>query len=142
MHGVLMSAATIPGVLAGAGANGGDVAIATYLFSFDHGMALAAIGGCCFFLGASAALPWSTRIFYALGSCIIGYMFGIMMLNLLSYNGAASFMACVASALASWIFGSLKRWADGGPRPDWVDWFVNLARGFLPEFLKRGKRDE
>jgi hypothetical protein len=137
-----MSAETIPGVLSGGGANGGEAALAAVLFSFDHGMALAAIGGCCFFLGASAALPWSTRIFYALGSCIIGYMFGVMMLNLLAYNGAASFLACVASALASWIFGSLKRWADGGPRPDWVDWFVNVGKGFLPDFLRRGKRDE
>ncbi|MDF2642988.1 MAG: hypothetical protein K0R45_2261 [Pseudomonas sp.] len=137
-----MSAELIPGVLASGAVNGGEAAITAYLFSFDHGMALAAIGGCCFFLGASAALPWSTRIFYGLGSCIIGYMFGIMMLNLLSYAGAAAFLACVASALASWIFGSLKRWADGGPRPEWVDWFVTLAKGFLPDFLKRGKRDE
>ena len=137
-----MSAGTQTGVLYDVATNGSDAAIATYLFSFDHSMALAAIGGCCFFLGASAALPLSTRIFYALGSCIIGYMFGVMMLNLLSYQGAASFLACVASALASWIFGSLKRWADGGPRPDWVDWFITLAKGFLPDFLKRGKRDE
>ena len=137
-----MSADTTPGALLSSAAGGGDVAIAAYLFSFDHGMALAAIGGCCFFLGASAALPWSTRIFYAMGSCIIGYMFGIMMLSLLSYNGAASLLACITSALASWIFGSLKRWADGGPRPDWVDWFATLAKGFLPDFMKRGKRDD
>ena len=136
-----MSAEAIPAAIVSGVATGGGVTLA-YLFSFDHGMALAAIGGCCFFLGASAALPWSTRVFYALGSCIIGYIFGIMMLNLLSYNGAAAFLACVASALASWVFGSLKRWADGGPRPDWVDWFATFAKGFLPAFLKRGKRDE
>lgn len=119
-------------------ANSTGVAMAGLLLTFDQGLAMGSIGGCFMFLAASASLPWSSRLFYAIGSCIIGYLVGIFILGLGSYNGLAAIVACFVSALASWVVGSLKRWADGGPRPDWIEWLA----GFMPAFMQRGKRDE
>lgn len=119
-------------------ANGGGVAMAGMMLTFDPNLALGSIGGCCMFLAASATIPWSSRVFYALGSCIMGYLVGIFVLGLGSYTGLAAIVACFVSALASWVVGSLKRWADGGPKPEWIEWIG----GFMPAFLQRGKRDE
>lgn len=119
-------------------ANGTGVAMAGLLLTADQSLAMGSIAGCFFFLAASASLPWGSKILYAMGSCIIGYLSGIMLLSMWSNTAGSAIVACLVSALASWVVGSLKRWADGGPRPDWVDWFS----GFLPSFIKRGKSDE
>jgi len=134
-----MAAESVVGgaVITGA-ANGSGVAMAWFMLTAEQSLAMGSIGGCCMFLAASATLPWSSRAFYAIGSCIIGYLVGIFILSLGSNNGLAAIAACIVSALASWVVGSLKRWADGGPRPDWIDWVA----GLMPAFMQRGKRDE
>lgn len=136
-----MSAEGIPGALVIGAANGAGMAMATTI-PIDHGLALGAIGGCCAYLASSVAIPLSSRIFYSIFSFIIGYLSGVLLLNWLSYNGAAAVLACLVSALASYVFGSLKRWSDGGPRPDWIEWASTLLGGLIPSFLKRGKRDD
>lgn len=138
-----MSAESVVGsaIVTGA-ANGTGVALAGLLMTFDQNLALGSIGGCCMFLAASATLPWGSRLFYAIGSLIIGYLVGIYLIGVGSNTGLAAIVACFVSALASWVFGSLKRWADGGPKPEWLEWASGVAGNFLPAFLKRGKRDE
>ncbi|MDH0749509.1 phage holin family protein [Pseudomonas sp. GD03842] len=123
-------------------ANGTGVALAGLLLTYDQSLAMGSIGGCCMFLAASASLPWSSRFFYAIGSFIVGYLSGILIFGLWSNIGLASIAACIVSALASWLVGSLKRWSDGGPKPEWLEWAGGIAGIFLPAFLKRGKRDE
>jgi hypothetical protein len=122
--------------------NGAGVALAGLLLTYDQSLAMGSIGGCFMFLAASASLPWSSRFFYAVGSFIVGYLFGILIFGLWSNIGLASIAACVVSSLASWLVGSLKRWSDGGPKPEWLDWAGSIASIFLPAFLRRGKKDE
>ncbi|MGV6396970.1 putative holin [Pseudomonas caspiana] len=138
-----MAAESVVGsAIAMGAANGTGVALAGLLLTYDQSLAMGSLGGCFMFLAASASLPWSSRFFYAIGSFIVGYFFGILILGAWSNIGLASLTACLVSALASWFVGSLKRWSDGGPKPDWLDWASGIAGIFLPAFLKRGKRDE
>ncbi|KPB95736.1 putative holin [Pseudomonas syringae group genomosp. 3] len=138
-----MAAESVVGAAVATGvANGAGVAMAGLLLTTDQSLAMGAIGGCCMFLAASASIPWSSKIFYAIGSFIFGYLSGIFLIGLGSDTGLAALGACFVSALISWIVGSLKRWADGGPKPDWLEWVSGIVGNFLPAFLKRGKRDE
>lgn len=123
-------------------ANGSGVALAWFMFSAEQSIALGSIGGCCMFLAASATLPWSSRIFYAIGSCIFGFLSGIFVISLGSNSAGGAVAALIVSSLASWLIGSLKAWSDGGPKPGWLDWAQEVAGVFLPSFLKRGKPDD
>jgi hypothetical protein len=138
-----MAAESVVGsAVATVAANGTGVAVAGLLLTYDQSLAMGAIGGCCMFLAASASLPWSSRFFYSLGSFIVGYLFGIFIFGVWSNIGLAALLACLVSALASWLVGSLKRWSDGGPKPEWLEWASGIAGMFLPAFVKRGKPDE
>lgn len=90
------------------------------------------------FLAVSVAIPLQTRLFFGIGSFILGYISGLL---LISYSGMsmwATIMAFVASALGSSIFGSLHNWGNGGPTPRWILFIVR----FLPFGLKKSDRNE
>lgn len=129
----LASSAAIAGLQTGTG-----VAMAGLMFTADQSLGMGAIAGAFMFCAASATLGWGSKILYAIGSIVLGYFAGILALYFWSNVAAGAIMACMVSALASFVVGSLKRWSDGGPRPDWVDW----AGSLLPSFMTRGKRNE
>ena len=90
------------------------------------------------FLAVSVAIPLQTRLFFGIGSFILGYISGLL---LISYSGMsmwATITAFVASALGSSIFGSLHNWGNGGPTPRWILFIVR----FLPFGLKKSDRNE
>lgn len=122
-----MSAEVIAGTAAG-------VAAAGVALVLDQSLAMASVGGCAFYLAVSVTIPFQTRIFFSIGSVILGYITGLM---ILSYAGLGVFSvvsAFAASALGSSVFGSLHKWAEGGPMPRWIGF---LAR-FLPFSWKKG----
>lgn len=96
------------------------------LASFDQGMALAALGGCFFFLGVSASFPVSTRVFFSLGSCILGYMCGMLTAAHEGWVPFAGVTAFGVAALGSTVFGSLHAWGQGGPTPRWILLLIKL----------------
>lgn len=122
-----MSAEVIAGTAAG-------VAAASVALVLDQNLAMASIGGCAFYLAVSVTIPLQTRLFFSVGSFILGYITGLMFL---SYGGLGVYSvvsAFVSSALGSSIFGSLHRWADGGATPRWLIFLVK----FIPFSWKKG----
>ena len=121
-----MSAEVIAGTAAG-------VTAASVALVLDQSLAMASVGGCAFYLAVSVAIPLQTRLFFSIGSFILGYITG---LAFLSYGGLGIYSvvsAFGASALGSSIFGSLHKWADGGPAPRWL---LFIAK-FLPFSWKK-----
>jgi hypothetical protein len=114
-----MSAEVIAGTAAGVTAAG----VALVL---DQSLAMASIGGVFFFLAVSITIPLQTRMFFSLGSFVLGYIVG---LAVMSYGGLSVYAAASAfgsSAIGSSLFGSLHKWADGGPTPKWVLFFAKF----------------
>lgn len=132
-----MSADGISGAIVIGAATGSGVAAAAQI-PIDHVVIMGAIGGCCAFLASTAELKWGSKILYAVFSFIAGYLAGLLVLEYYPYNVVAAFIALLISGLASGMFGSLKAWSEGGPKPGWVAW----TERFIPSALLRGKRDE
>lgn len=84
--------------------------------SFDQGLAMAAIGGCFFYLGASASIPLAKRIFFCLGSCILGYLCGVLASVHQGWVPFAGVTAFGSAALGSTVFGALSD-EEGGKTP-------------------------
>lgn len=121
-----MSAEVIAGTAAGVAAAGAALV-------FDQSLAMASTGGCFFFLAVSITIPLQTRLFFSVGSFILGYIVGLMFMAYGGLSGIAAGLAFVASALGSSLFGSLHNWANGGPTPRWVMFIVR----FLPFSMKK-----
>jgi predicted Co/Zn/Cd cation transporter (cation efflux family) len=126
-----MSAEAIAGTAAG-------VTAASVALVFDQSLAMASVGGCFLYLGVSIAIPVQTRIFFSLGSFVLGYIVGM---GFMSYGGVdpyAAVSAFLSSATGSAVFGSLHKWFDGGETPVWIKFFSKL----LPFSWKKGGSDE
>lgn len=133
-----MSAESIVATAAGVGA-------ASAALVYDQSLAMASAGGLAMFLGVSAAIPIQKRFFFSVGSFILGYLVGLFCIAtaanttdpeaiLHKLGTMAPLIAFASSAFASSIFGSLQKWADGGPKPRWVSFFAK----FLPFSMKKG----
>lgn len=126
-----MSAEAIAGTAAG-------VTAASVAMVFDQGLVMASVGGCFLYLGVSVSIPMQTRIFFSLGSFVLGYIVGMWFM---SYGGVdlyAAAAAFVASSTGSTAVGSLHKWFDGGEIPPWLKFFAKL----LPFSWKKGGSDD
>lgn len=122
-----MSAEVIVGTAAGVG-------VAGMALVFDQNLAMASAGGIAFMLAVSVTIPLQTRFFFGVGSFVLGYIVGLLMM---SYGNLGVFAAIVAfgsSALGSTVFGSLHGWFSGGKTPAWVSFLLKLS----PFRLKKG----
>jgi len=108
-----MSAEVIAGTAAGVTAAG----VALVL---DQSLAMGSIGGVMMFLAVSITIPIQTRMFFSLGSFVLGYIVGLGFMSYADISAYAAFSAFVSSALGSSVFGSLHKWGNGGPTPKWV----------------------
>lgn len=105
---------------------------------FDQNLALASAGGLAFMLAVSVTIPLQTRFFFGVGSFILGYLVGLSIMAYGNLDPLAALLSFVASALGSSIFGSLHKWADGGPTPKWVLFITKL----IPFSMKKGGGSE
>lgn len=121
-----MSAEVIAGTAAGVTAAG----VALVL---DQSLAIASVGGVFMYLGVSIAIPIQTRMFFSMGSFVFGYLVGLIMMNYAGVSAYAAAAAFIASGLGSSTFGSLHKWANGGPTPKWVLFFAK----FMPFSWKK-----
>lgn len=115
-----MSAEVLAGTAAG-------VAAAGVALVFDQNLAMASAGGVAFFLGASIAIPLQVRFWFGIGSFILGYISGLVFMSLSDYASWSPVLSFFLSALGSAAFGSLNKWANGGPMPGWVEFFAKLS---------------
>lgn len=114
-----MSAEVIAGTAAGVTAAG----VALVL---DQSLAMASIGGVFMFLAVSVAIPIQTRMFFSMGSFVLGYIVGLAIMSYGDINAFAAASAFASSALGSSIFGSLHQWFNGGATPWWVTFLSKL----------------
>lgn len=121
-----MSAEVIAGTAAGVTAAG----VALVL---DQSLAMASIGGVFFFLAVSITIPLQTRMFFSMGSFVLGYIVGLAIMGYADISAYAAASAFASSALGSSVFGSLHKWSDGGPTPKWVLFFAK----FMPFSWKK-----
>lgn len=121
-----MSADSIAASAVGVGA-------ASVALVYDQNLAMASAGGLFMYLAVSVTIPIQTRILFSIGSGIFGYIMGLFFMakGLTIY---AAFAAFSFSALGSGIFGSLHKWANGGPTPKWVIFFKDI----IPFKIKKG----
>ena len=114
-----MSAEVIAGTAAGVTAAG----VALVL---NQSLAMASVGGVMMFLAVSITIPIQTRMFFSLGSFILGYIVGLAIMGYAEISAYAAASSFVSSALGSSIFGSLHQWVNGGPKPMWISFFSKL----------------
>lgn len=126
-----MSGEVIAATAAGVGA-------ASAAFVIDQNLAMASAGGLAMFLAVSVAIPLQTRMFFGIGSFILGYIAGMLLISYGDLSIYATITAFVASALGSSVFGSLHSWGNGGPTPRWILFITK----FLPFGLKKSDRNE
>ncbi len=89
-------------------------------------------------LAVSVTIPLQTRFFFAVGSFILGYLVGLILMSTGELGVYAAITSFIASALGSSIFGSLHKWADGGPTPKWILFLTKL----FPFSIKKGGGSE
>lgn len=121
-----MSAEVIAGTAAGVTAAG----VALVL---DQSLAMASIGGVFMFLAVSITIPIQTRMFFSIGSFVLGYIVGVAVMNYAGLSAWAAAAAFASSGLGSSLFGSLHVWVNGGAMP----WWVSLISKMLPFGLKK-----
>jgi len=114
-------------VMVGATATAAGIGVAGLALAFDQNLAMASAGGLAMFLAVSATIPLQTRFFFGIGSFILGYIIGLMMIPSENLGSYAPFLAFLSSALGSTMFGSLHGWVSGGPTPQWVEWLVKMS---------------
>lgn len=122
-----MSGEVVIATAAGVGAAGVALVI-------DQNLAMASAGGAFFFLAASVAIPLQSRLFYGVGSFVLGYVFGLLSMAITETTVWGGIAAFVAAALGSYIFGSLKNWAEGGQEPA----IIKFITKFFPFGIKKG----
>lgn len=122
-----MSAEVMVGTAAGVGAAG-------MALVFDQNLAMASAGGIAFMLAVSVTIPLQTRLFFGIGSFVLGYIVGLLMMSYGNLGVFAAVVAFTSSALGSTIFGSLHGWVSGGKTPAWVSFIAKL----LPFSFKKG----
>ena len=115
-----MTAEVIAGTAAGVTAAG----VALVL---DQSLAMASIGGVFFFLAVSITIPLQTRMFFSLGSFVLGYIVGVGVMSYCGVTAYAYAAAFFSSGLGSTVFGSLHKWGNGGPTPKWVLFFAKFV---------------
>lgn len=121
-----MSGEVIAATAAGVGA-------ASAAFVIDQNLAMASAGGLAFFLAVSVAIPLQTRLFFGIGSFILGYITGLVFIAYGDWSIYAAITAFSASALGSSIFGSIHAWNNGGPPPRLLMFILR----FLPFNMKK-----
>lgn len=119
-------------------ATAAGVGVASAAFVFDQNLAMASAGGLAFFLAFSVAIPLQTRLFFGIGSFVLGYITGLLLMAYGSFGIFAPPAAFFASSLGSSAFGSLNTWASGGPAPRWLLFIFR----FLPFSLKKSDPNE
>lgn len=122
-----MSAEVIAGTAAGVGTAG-------LALVFDQNLALASAGGVAMMLAVSATIPLQTKIFFGLGSYVLGYIIGILMMSRGELGAYGPVVALLSSGLGSTVFGSLHGWFSGGPTPKWISFVAK----FIPFSIKKG----
>lgn len=121
-----MSAEVIAGTAAGVTAAG----VALVL---NQSLAMASVGGVMMFLAVSITIPIQTRMFFSLGSFVLGYIVGLAIMGYAEISAYAAAASFASSALGSSVFGSLHKWADGGPVPKWISFMAK----FMPFSWKK-----
>lgn len=136
-----MSADSIVATAAGVSAAGAALI-------YDQSLAMASAGGLAMFLAVSATIPLQQRFFFSIGSFIFAYIVGLVCIAtaasadpetvLAKLGTVAPLIAFMCSSFASSAFGSLQKWADGGPEPRWLSLILRL----LPFRVKKGDPNE
>lgn len=90
------------------------------------------------YLAVSVTIPLQARILFSVGSGIFGYIVGLLCMSYGNLSVFAAVMAFASAALASSIFGSLHKWANGGPTPRWILFLKDLS----PFGMKKGGGSE
>ena len=121
-----MSAEVIAGTAAGVTAAG----VALVL---DQSLAMASVGGVMMFLAVSITIPIQTRMFFSIGSFVLGYIVGLAIMSYADISALAAAASFCSSALGSSVFGSLHKWGSGGDTPKWVLFFAK----FMPFSWKK-----
>ncbi|QZA71315.1 holin [Pseudomonas phage AH02] len=122
-----MSAEVVVGAAATATATAAGVGVASVALAFDQSLVLASAGGAAMYLGVSALIPIQTRVFFTIGSFILGYLVGLILLSTENYSSFAALSAWAISGLGSIAFGSVYKWMDGGEKPKWIGWLETLS---------------
>lgn len=114
------------------------VGTAVGVFVFDQNLAMASAGGVAFLLAVSVTIPLQKRLWFSIGSFILGYIVGLFSMAYGGYSLYAPLLAFVSSALGSSAFASLHNWVEGGVKPAWLDWLARMS----PIRLKKGDPNE